>query len=55
VHSIHVLGGLGGLLYVITRLNKSVLQRNQLVATARYWHFMSGLWLYLLVMFWIKL
>jgi len=55
VHSIHVLGGLGGLLYVITRLNKSVLQRNQLVATARYWHFMGSLWLYLLVMFWIKL
>lgn len=55
VHAIHVLGGLGGLLYVITKLNKSVLRRNQLVATARYWHFMGVLWLYLLVVLWIKL
>lgn len=55
VHAIHVLGGLGGLIYVIGKLNKSVLQRNQLVATARYWHFMGGLWLYLLIVLWIKL
>ena len=35
-HALHVLGGLGGLIYIIRKLNKSVLQRNQLVATARY-------------------
>src|ERR1700686_4264963 len=55
VHGIHVLGGLGGLLYVIGKLNKSRLRRNTLVATARYWHFMGVLWVYLIVLLWIKL
>lgn len=55
VHAIHVLGGLGGLLYVMGKLHKSVLRRNQLVAAARYWHFMGILWLYLLLVLWIKL
>jgi len=55
VHAIHVLGGLGGLIYVIRKLNKSVLRRNQLVATARYWHFMGILWVYLLLLLWMKL
>jgi cytochrome c oxidase subunit 3 len=55
VHALHVLGGLGGLLYVIRKLSKSVLRRNQLVATARYWHFMGLLWLYLLLLLWMKL
>lgn len=54
-HALHVLGGLGGLIYVIQNLNKSVLRRNQLVATARYWHFMGILWVYLLLLLWIKL
>ena len=55
VHALHVLGGLGGLIYVIRKLNNSVLRRNQLVATARYWHFMGILWLYLLFLLWVKL
>jgi cytochrome c oxidase subunit III len=55
VHALHVLGGLGGLLYVIRKLRKSVLRRNQLVAAARYWHFMGILWLYLLLLLWMKL
>jgi cytochrome c oxidase subunit III len=54
-HAIHVLGGLGGLLYVIHKLRKSVLRRNQFVAAARYWHFMGILWLYLLLLLWMKL
>jgi cytochrome c oxidase subunit III len=54
-HAIHVLGGLGGLIYVIHKLRTSVLRRNQLVATARYWHFMGILWLYLLLLLWMKL
>ena len=54
-HALHVLGGLGGLIYVIRNLNKSVLRRSQLVATARYWHFMGILWLYLLSLLWMKL
>ena len=55
VHAIHVLGGLGALLYVISKLNKSTLRRNTMVATARYWHFMGVLWVYLIVLLWIKL
>lgn len=54
-HALHVLGGLGGLLYVIRKLNRSALRRNQLVATARYWHFMGLLWVYLLLLLWMKL
>jgi len=54
-HALHVLGGLGGLIYVMVKLNKSVLRRNQLVATARYWHFMGILWVYLLLLLAIKL
>jgi cytochrome c oxidase subunit 3 len=54
-HALHVLGGLGGLIYVIRKLSKSALLRSQLVATARYWHFMGILWLYLLLLLWMKL
>jgi cytochrome c oxidase subunit 3 len=54
-HVLHVLGGLGGLLYVLGKLNNSTLRRNQLVAAIRYWHFMGILWLYLLFLLWMKL
>jgi len=54
-HALHVLGGLGGLVYVLHKLSKSILRRNQLDATARYWHFMGGLWVYLLLLLWSKL
>jgi len=54
-HVLHVLGGLGGLIYVIRKLTKSTLRRSSLDATARYWHFMDVLWLYLLCLLWMKL
>ena len=54
-HALHVLGGLGGVIYVIRKLSKLDLRRSQLVATARYWHFMGILWLYLLLLLWMKL
>jgi cytochrome c oxidase subunit 3 len=54
-HGLHILGGLVGITYVIRRLNKSVLRRSTLDATARYWHFMDGLWVYLLLLLWMKL
>ncbi len=54
-HAVHVLGGLGGLTYVIHKLRTSALRRSQLVAAARYWHFMGILWLYLLLLLWMKL
>jgi len=54
-HALHVLGGLAGLSYVIRKLSKSSLRRSTLDATARYWHFMDALWLYLLLLLWMKL
>jgi cytochrome c oxidase subunit 3 len=54
-HVVHLLGGLGGLLYVIRKLSKSTLRRNAMVATARYWHFMGALWVYLMLLLWFKL
>ncbi len=54
-HALHVFGGLGGLVRVIAKLNKSVLRRSTLDATSRYWHFMGALWVYLLLLLWMKL
>jgi cytochrome c oxidase subunit III len=54
-HALHVLGGLGGLIYVIRKLGRATLRRSTLDATARYWHFMDVLWLYLLLLLWMKL
>ena len=54
-HALHLLGGLGGMVRVIGKLNKSVLRRSTLDATARYWHFMGALWVYLLLLLWMKL
>jgi len=55
VHALHVLGGLAGLLYVMSKLNRSVLRRSTFAAAAQYWHFMGILWLYLLWVLWMKL
>jgi cytochrome c oxidase subunit III len=55
LHAVHVLGGLGGLVRVISRLNRSVLRKSTLDATARYWHFMDVLWIYLLWLLWSRL
>ena len=54
-HALHLLGGLGGLVRVISKLNHSVLRRSTLNATSLYWHFMGVLWLYLLLLLWMKL
>jgi cytochrome c oxidase subunit III len=54
-HALHLLGGLGGLVRVIGKLNHSVLKRSSLDATSRYWHFMGVLWVYLLFLLWMKL
>jgi cytochrome c oxidase subunit III len=54
-HALHVLGGLGGLVRVIRKLGDFSLRRSTLDATARYWHFMDVLWIYLLLLIWAKL
>jgi cytochrome c oxidase subunit 3 len=53
-HVLHVLGGLVGLLYVIRTLRKSQLRRSTLDAASRYWHFVDILWVYLLLLLWVK-
>lgn len=55
VHGFHVLGGLGGLARVIRKLNHSTLKKSTLDATARYWHFMDVLWIYLLWLLWSRI
>ena len=57
VHALHVLGGLGGLVRVIHKFRQPVfsLRRSTMDATSYYWHFMGILWLYLLLVVWIKL
>jgi cytochrome c oxidase subunit III len=54
-HAVHVLGGLGGLARVIAKLRDGTLRRSTLDATSRYWHFIGVLWLYLLLLLWMKL
>jgi cytochrome c oxidase subunit 3 len=54
-HALHVFGGLGGLVRAIGKLHHNALRRSTLDATSRYWHFMGILWLYLLLLLWIKL
>lgn len=54
MHGLHLLGGLGGLIRVISRLKRSVLRKSTLDATSVYWHFMGALWVYLLLLLRMK-
>ncbi len=51
VHAVHLLGGLGALVYALRCFHADDGPRpvNVLGAVALYWHFMAVLWLYLLV------
>jgi cytochrome c oxidase subunit 3 len=56
-HVLHVLGGLAALGLVIWRLNQRVptLRRSTLNTVSYYWHFMDVLWVYLLLLLWMRL
>jgi cytochrome c oxidase subunit 3 len=54
-HVLHLIGGLGGLIRVTAKLNNASLRRTTLDATSRYWHFIDVLWVYLLLLLWMKL
>lgn len=54
-HALHLIGGLGGVVRVIAKLNNASLRRATLDATSKYWHFMDVLWVYLLLLLWMKL
>lgn len=56
LHGLHLIGGLGGLLYLRLRRPANWTRLRRLVSvdiTAIYWHFLSGLWLYLWVLIFI--
>ncbi len=56
VHALHVTGGIGGLIRVMVKAGGKVftLRRSTLDATSYYWHFMGALWIYLLVLLYLK-
>jgi cytochrome c oxidase subunit III len=51
MHGLHLLGGVLGLAYVLYHLSKSAgpHERRVLGVASVYWHFMDGLWVFLLV------
>jgi cytochrome c oxidase subunit III len=52
-HGIHLLGGIAALCYLVfhsRRLALKLKSHAAVDATAAYWHFMDGLWLYILVL-----
>ena len=57
LHGLHVAGGLGGLLYARHRLGSGPVARarSTLGAASLYWHFMAVLWLYVLLLFLVRL
>ena len=54
-HALHLIGGLGGMVRVVAKFNSASLRRSTLDATSHYWHFMDVLWVYLLLLLWMKL
>lgn len=57
-HGVHLVGGILALLYLVFRRRKIVINPQKRIAvdiTAIYWHFMDGLWIYLLVLLAVKL
>jgi cytochrome c oxidase subunit III len=52
-HGVHLLGGITALCYLLFQSRKFVLKLKRRLAvdiTAIYWHFMDGLWLYILIL-----
>lgn len=57
VHGLHLLGGIVALAYVVARLagKRRVLSGSMFEAASIYWHFMGGLWVYLLIVIRMRL
>jgi cytochrome c oxidase subunit III len=54
-HGVHLLGGVGALCYVLFRNfeNTKLTQSVAAEVTSHYWHFMDGLWLFLLALLYL--
>jgi len=55
LHALHVVGGVVGLVYVVSKLHRAVLRKSTLDAASQYWHFMDILWIYLLLLLWLRI
>lgn len=57
LHGIHLLGGIGGLIYVLRKLARTngSAENSGLGAFSIYWHFMDLLWVYLLLLLAIRM
>lgn len=57
LHALHVLGGLAGMSYAVARLRRrdDPAARRVLATATVYWHFMDGLWLYLLLILAVRI
>ncbi|MGD0697266.1 MAG: cytochrome c oxidase subunit 3 [Terriglobia bacterium] len=57
-HGVHLLGGIIALFYIVSRspqLAAGIKRRVAVDVTALYWHFMDGLWIYLLILLTVRL
>lgn len=57
-HGLHLLGGILALAYVAAkapRIAAGLKKRTAVDVTATYWHFMDGLWIYILILFIVRL
>jgi cytochrome c oxidase subunit 3 len=55
-HAVHLLGGLTALVYVdiqALRLRLGPAKRTAIDVSAIFWHFLDGLWLYLMLLFYV--
>ncbi len=52
LHGLHLLGGIGGLAYIIYKIGRTngTARTTGLGAVCVYWHFMDGLWVYLFLL-----
>jgi cytochrome c oxidase subunit 3 len=56
-HAVHLLGGIGALSYVSARAGRLAAREMRATAldvTALYWHFMDGLWVYILLLLLVR-
>ncbi len=57
-HGVHLLGGIGALFYLVFQASKLAFapRKNPVVDVAAiYWHFMDGLWIYILLLLTVRL
>ncbi len=55
-HAFHLMGGVAALLYVdvqALRLRLGPAKRTAIDVTAIFWHFLDGIWLYLMILFYV--